>query len=183
MCSAIISWVTRGNWFVLGGVAAFVGGLAWLLKSTWILAGRPQPRLLFEIAPFFLALTTTCLAIAAEGMGRRRRALALALGSLGMVAGTLAAITELVDTVWGPAIAVAVLAVVISLLLQDRRGTSTERLAWWIGVATLPLNLLGGLLAIADERLLELPLAFLAIIWIWLAVLIIRSAVTTQSPP
>ena len=73
-------------------------------------------------------------------------------------------------------LAVSTIAVVIALILQDRCGASTQRLAWWIGVATLPLNLLGGLLATVDEKLLELPLAILALSWIWLGVLSLRRA-------
>ena len=172
----MIGEVRRRTWYVVGGVAAIVGGLAWTIKASWILAGQPQPELLFEIAPFFLAVTTTCLGVAADTLTPRRRAFALALGGLGMIAGLLAAITELVDTASGPALAVSTIAVVVALILQDRCGASTQRLAWWIGVATLPLNLLGGLLATVDEKLLELPLAILALSWIWLGVLSLRRA-------
>jgi hypothetical protein len=151
-----------------------------MIKTSWILAGRPQPELLFEIAPFFLGVATTCLGMAADGVTPRRRAVALAFGTLGVIAGLLAAITELVDTASGIALAVSTLAVVVALVLQDRRGASTERLAWWIGVATLPLNLMGGLRATVDEKLLELPLAVLALRWIWLGGLSLRRA-TVQS--
>jgi len=80
--------------------------------------------------------------------------------------------------VWGTALAVTVLAVVVGLVLQDRRGAPTERLAWSIGVTTLPLTLLGGLLATVDEKLLERPLAVLGASWIWLGVLSLRRAAT-----
>ena len=43
-----------------------------------------------------------------------------------MIAGLLAAITELVDTASGPALAVSTIAVVIPLILQDRRGASPQ---------------------------------------------------------
>ena len=98
-----------------------------------------------------------------------------------MIAGLLAAITELVDTASGLALAVSTIGVLIALVLQDRRGASTERLAWWLGVAVLPLNLLGGMLATVDEKLLELPLAVLALSWIWLGGLSLRRA--TMQPP
>ena len=80
--------------------------VAWTDQGQLDLAGQPQPELLFEIAPFFLAVTTTCLGVAADTLTPRRRALALALGGLGMIAGLLAAITELVDTASGPALVV-----------------------------------------------------------------------------
>ena len=108
--SAMIGEVRGRTWHVLGGVAAIAGGLAWMIKASWILAGRPQPELVFEIAPFFLAVTTTCLGMTADGLTPRRRASALALGGLGMIAGLLAAITELVDTASEPALAVSTIA-------------------------------------------------------------------------
>jgi uncharacterized membrane protein YfcA len=121
--------------------------------------------------------------MAADGLTPRRRAFALACGGFAMIAGLLAAITELVDTASVPALAVSMIAVVIALVLQDRRGASTERLAWWIGVVTLPLNLLGGVLATADEKLLEIPLAVLALSWILLGGLSLRRATMQPRRP
>jgi hypothetical protein len=84
--------------------------------------------------------------------------------------------TEIAGNLWGPSIAVAVLAVVAGLLLLDRRRSSTDRLAWWIGAVLLPAVLLGGALTVVDEKLLELPLAFIAALWIWLGGLLLRQA-------
>jgi hypothetical protein len=147
-----------------------------LWKAILILAGRSQPALLFEMAPFFFAIAATCVAMAADGLADRRRGFALAFRGFCMIAGFLAIVTELIDTVSGLALAVSMIAVVIALIPQDRSGAPTERLAWWIGVATLPVNLLGGILAIGDETLLELPLALLAVRWIWLGGLSLHRA-------
>ena len=40
----------------------------------------------------------------------------------------------------------------------------------------LPAVLLGGVLTVVDERLLELPRAFIAALWIWLGGLLLRPA-------
>jgi hypothetical protein len=72
--------------------------------------------------------------------------------------------------------------VVAGLLLLDRRRSSTDRLAWWIGAVLLPAVLLGGALTVVDEKLLELPLAFIAALWIWLGGLLLRQASKAPSP-
>jgi hypothetical protein len=45
----------------------------------------------------------------------------------------------------------------------------------------LPVALLGGVLTVVDERLVELPLAFIATLWIWLGVLLLRQASSAPS--
>ena len=119
-----------------------------------------------QVAPLFFAVTVTSLGLASDGVGTHRRAAVLALGCIGAIAATVAVTTEIAGNLWGPSIAVAVLAVVAGLLLLDRRRSSTDRLAWWIGAVLLPAVLLGGALTVVDEKLLELPLAFIAALWI-----------------
>jgi hypothetical protein len=148
--------VANRFWSGIAGVGALLGGVAWLVKSTWILAGRAQPFLLFEVAPLFFAVTVTSLGLASDGVGTHRRAAVLALGCIGAITATVAATTEIAGNLWGPSIAVAVLAVVAGLLLFDRRRSPTDRLAWWIGAVLLPAVLLGGVLTVVEERLLEL---------------------------
>jgi hypothetical protein len=114
----------------IAGLGAVLGGVAWLVKSIWILAGPAQPSLLFEVAPLFFAVTVTSLGLASDGVGTHRRA--------------------------------------------------ADRLAWWIGAVLLPAVLLGGVLTVLDERLLELPLAVIAALWIWLGGLLLRQA---SKPP
>jgi hypothetical protein len=138
--------------------------------------GAGSALLLFEVAPLFFAVTVTSLGLASDGVGTHRRAAVLALGCIGAIAATVAVTTEIAGNLWGPSIAVAVLAVVAGLLLLDRRRSSTDRLAWWIGAVLLPAVLLGGGLTVVDEKLLELPLAFIAALWIWLGGLLLRLA-------
>jgi hypothetical protein len=167
LASAIIGHVANRFWSRIAGLGALLGGIAWLVKSTWILTERAQPFLLFEVAPLFFAVTVTSLGQVSDGVGTHRRAAVPTLGCIGAIAATVAATTEIAGNLWGPSIAVAVLAVVAGLLL-DRRRSPTDRLAWWIGAVLLPAVLLGGVLTVVDERLLELPLAFIAALWIWL---------------
>jgi hypothetical protein len=176
LASAIIGHVANRFWSGIAGLGALLGGVAWLVKSTWILAGGAQPFLLFEVAPLFFAVTVTSLGLVSDGVGTHRRAAVLALGCIGAIAATVAVTTEIAGNLWGPSIAVAVLAVVAGLLLLDRRRSSTDRLAWWIGAVLLPAVLLGGALTVVDEKLLELPLAFIAALWIWLGGLLLRQA-------
>ena len=71
--SALAARLTR-----LGGVAAFLGGLAWTLKGIVILAGGEQPPLLFEAAPALFGLGL--LSVAFDEMPHsRRRGFALGL--------------------------------------------------------------------------------------------------------
>jgi hypothetical protein len=125
----------------------------------------------------FFAVTVTSLGgLVSDGVGTHRQTAVLALECIGAIAATVAATTEIAGNLWGPSIAVAVLAVVAGLLLLDRRRRPTDRLAWWIGAVLLPAVLLGGVLTVVNERLLELPLAFIAALWIWLGGLLLRQA-------
>jgi hypothetical protein len=128
------------------------------------------------VTTLFFAVTVTSLGLVSDGVGTHRQTAVLALECIGAVAATVAATTEIAGNLWGPSIAVAVLAVVAGLLLLDRRRRPTDRLAWWIGAVLLPAVLLGGVLTVVNERLLEFPLAFIAALWIWLGGLLLRQA-------
>lgn len=154
---------------VLAGVGAAIGGLAWTVKAAAILATGDQPPLVFEAAPLFFGVTLTALALTSDLRAGRRRT-SIALGILTVAAGVVAGVTEAVGEVWGPAIAASSLALIAGLLLLGRRASSaSHRFAWWIGVSMFPALVVGGLLSAINERLLELSVLTLGLMWLWLS--------------
>lgn len=106
------------------------------------------------------------------------------LGCAAFAAGLVAVGSELAGTVWGPAIAVAMVAVLVSLIMigVSTRGVRrapdrSARLALVIGVVTVPAILIGGLLSILSERFLEVPLLALGCMWIWLGGLMLHTPI------
>lgn len=154
----------RKAWLFLGGVAALLGGLAWVVKGVAIMAGGDQPPFLFEVAPVLFAIGLLSLADAAMPPNRRRTA-AMGCAGVALIAGVAAVITEAVGEVSGAAIATSSLALVVGLVTLDRHRRWPIPLAWWIGVAMLPAVLVGGILSKIDERLLEVPLVGLGAAW------------------
>jgi hypothetical protein len=154
----------RKTWHFLGGVAALLGGLAWVVKGLVILAGGDQPPFLFEVAPLLLGIGL--LSIAHRAMPRsRRRTVAMGFASIAIIAGAVALATEVVGEVAGSAIATSSLSLVVGLVTLDRHGRSPMPLAWWIGVGMLPAVSTGGVLSEIDERLLEVPLVGIGAAW------------------
>lgn len=159
---------------VLGGVSALIGGLAWTIKAVAILATGDQPPLVFEMAPLFFGIALTALALTSDLRGRRRTA-AIALGALTVTAGLVAGVTEVVGEVWGAGIGVSSLALIAGLLLLGRRGSAAPHaFAWWIGASMFPAILIGGMLSEIHERLLEVSILALGLMWLWLGVLLLR---------
>ena len=90
--------------------------------------------------------------------------------------------SELAGDVWGPILAGAMASVVVGLIVigVDTRRAPTPvgtagKLALAIGLATIPAVLLGGLLAMINERLLEVPILLLACMWGWLGSVMLRA--------
>lgn len=148
----------------LGGVAAFLGGLAWTLKGAAILVGGAQPPLLFELAPVLFGSGLLSVAYSTMPSGRRRST-ALGLASVTIVAGLAALASDLAGKVAGAALAISSVGLLLGLLTLERSRRWPAPLAWWIGVAMVPAVLVGGLLAELDERLLEIPLVCLGVAW------------------
>ena len=167
----------RSAVLVSGGLAAVAGGALWGVKSLNILLTGDQPPLVFELAPLLFGLAVTALAAVDRRHASRAR-WALALGCVAVVAGSAAALSDLAGELWGPAIAVAMIAVLVGLILLGSASRSpigsVEWVALAIGLVTVPALLVGGALSLIDERLLEVPLVLLAGMWIWLGGLMIR---------
>ncbi|MFE7223536.1 hypothetical protein ACFU7D_02010 [Nocardioides sp. NPDC057577] len=172
--------VGRRNVARLGGVAALVGGLAWVVKGTVILGGGDQPPLLLEVAPMLFGVALLSIAYSTLPPSRRR-AVALGLAAVSAMAGFVAFSSELVGEVVGMALAISSIALLLGLLLLPRRGPRPAPLAWWIGATTLPALLVGGILSELDERLLEAPLTCLGVAWIVLGWTALSDKVDTRS--
>ena len=142
-------------------VAAVVGGVAWVVKGGAILAGLDQPPLLLDVGVAAFPVALVCVAASAH------RPASLALGVVALVSGWLALATEVAGRGQGPTILVSSLALVLGLALLGGEGPE-QRAARAIGLATVPVLLLGGLLTLVDERLIEVPTVVLGLAWLLL---------------
>jgi len=169
----------------LGGLAATVGGLLWVVKGGAILLTGQQPPVVFEAAMPLFAVGLLGLHARLDGRG----------GRLGK-AGALVAYAALASCVivfmapLAPFIAVAGfgpflgLVLVGSATLQARvfpPPWSALPLAMGLGG---PLSILaGGGLALIGERLLEVPIVLVGLAWMLLgySVLVVKGT-TVQAP-
>lgn len=145
----------------VASLAAFIGAALWGAKALAILATGWQPPLAFELGPVFFALS--CVALAGGSLPRAIGALALFAAALSAVAFVLGR-----DALGGPLLGVAMLAVLASLAVHGWSVRRRERAPFVVAAATLPLMALGGALSLLHERLLELPLLGIALLWAWL---------------
>jgi hypothetical protein len=148
----------------LGGVAAFLGGLAWTLKGVVILAGGDQPPLLFEAAPTLFGLGLMSVAYSTLPPGRRRGAV-LGLSATAALSGLAALVSDIVGEVADLALVISSVTLLIGLLMIGRNRRWPARLAWYVGLAMVPAVIVGGMLSEIDERLLEVPLVCLGAGW------------------
>ncbi len=163
----------------IGGVAAVVGAACWAIKGAAILATGDQPALLFEIAPVFFAIAAVVLARQVPGP-RGQAALAAALVAL--VCSLVAGVSDLVGELLDPAIGLSMLGLLVALspIGWPRSGSSEDtrvaslRIAFLLGVGTIPAIAVGGALSEIDERLLEVPLVALSLVWAWLGIQMVR---------
>jgi hypothetical protein len=163
---------------VVTGAAAAAAGLCWLVKAVAILATGNQPRLVFELAPALMAVAVLGLARHLPP-GRVRtvssRAAAVAVGAgVTVLAGQVLPLPELVDAAAMATANVGVLACLVLAGLSLRRGRGAH-LPLFLGVATVPALLLGGLAAaLFGERALEVPLVALGAGWVALGIQLFR---------
>jgi hypothetical protein len=166
----------------LGGVAAFLGGLAWAAKGVVILAGGDQPPLLFELAPALFGVGLLSVAYSTMSPGRRRT-VSLGFATVATVAGVAALVSDLVGEVAGGALAISSVALLIGLLTLARNGRWPAPLAWWIGVALVPAFLVGGVLSEIAEGLLEIPLVCVGIAWMTVGWAVLRQHDASPAAP
>lgn len=168
----------------LGGLAAVVGGLMWVVKGASILLTGDQPPIIFEAAmPLF--------AVALLGLGARLGELRGPLGIVGLIVACVAVTSAVFAFVTEQTIFIAMagfgpflgLILLGSATLQTRIFPSPwSALPLAIGLGGPLLVLAGGGLALINERLLEVPIVLIGLAWMLLgySVLAVKSA-TAQS--
>jgi hypothetical protein len=159
-----------------------LGGAALLaVKSVAILVTGAQPPWLFEVSPVLLGLAVVglCRLPTGSDAGAAQR-IGVVLGAVAVLAGLVAVGTELVGTVWGAALGVSYLAATVGVGIGGRTcrtsAPSLARATLATAVATVPLLGVGGLLAVLDERLLEIGLLAIAVLWAWVGSNLLRAA-------
>ena len=168
--------------------AAVAGGTAWIVKAGLTLATGNEPPAAFAIGlglfPFALlglwSLVRASPGRSAQIGGSLAAAAAIAVVVAVLVRAIGGANVEPAEeevTVLTPFLAVAgfgTFAALFALGIAVRRAGALAghyaALPWAMGLATIPLLILGGALEAADERLLELPIALLGLGWVILGV-------------
>jgi hypothetical protein len=166
----------------LGGLAAMVGGLLWVVKGGSILLTGQQPPVVFEAAMPLFAAGLLGLHARLDGRGG-------ALGKAGVLVAyaALAAAATFLITPLAPFIVVAGFGPFLGLVLL---GSATlqarifpprwSALPLVIGLGGPLLVLAGGGLALISERLLEIPIVLVGLAWMLLgySVLVVKGAST-----
>ena len=169
----------------LGGLAAMVGGLMWVVKGGSILLTGQQPPVVFEAAMPLFALGL--LGLHARLDGRRGP-----LGKAGVLIAyaALASAAIVLMTPLAPFYAVAGfgpflgLVLVGSATLQARIFPSPwSALPLALGLGGPLLILAGGGLALINERLLEIPIVLVGLAWMLLGYsVLVGKGATAQAP-
>jgi hypothetical protein len=169
----------------LGGVAAMVGGLMWVVKGGAILLTGQQPPVLFEAAMPLFAVGLLGLHARLDGRGG-------ALGNAGVLVAyaALASAAIAVMAPLAPFLAVAGFGPFVGLVLL---GSATLQarvfLPPWsalplaMGLGGPLLILAGGDLAMISERLLEIPIVLVGLSWMLLGyLLLVVKGIAVQAP-
>lgn len=163
------------------GVAAALGGVAWVVKGGVIIATGNEPPVAFALGPPLFQLGLFGLYARLEGRGGRLGRIGGALvysGALLFVATAVlfaVAAPEVSEESFGPVnalilgIGLTVLASLLSLGVATRRartlGPGWSALPLWIGVLAVPSLALGAALEQISERLLEVPIVAMGLAW------------------
>lgn len=186
------------------GVAAAVGGAAWVVKGSLIIATGDQPPVAFELGPPLFLVGLIGLHARLEGrggrVGRVGGLLAYAGAFLTVTTAVLFAVSapEVSEESFGPVNALilgtglAILASLLCLGLATRRagtlGSGWSTLPLLVGVLAILSLFLGGAMEQISERLLEVPIVVIGLAWIVLGYALWSSAAgrprveTTRSP-
>jgi hypothetical protein len=169
----------------IGGLAAMVGGLLWVVKGGSILLTGWQPPVIFEAALPLFALGLLGLHARLEGRGGL-------LGKAGILVAyvALAAAALVLAAPLPPLIAVAGFGPFLGLVLL---GSATlqarifsppwSALPLAMGLGGPLLILAGGGLALMNERLLEIPIVLVGLAWMLLGYSVLAVEGTTVQAP
>jgi hypothetical protein len=165
-------------------VAAFVGGLFWLIKAAMVLATGNQPAYLFEVAPLFFSVGLIGLHGQLQGRGGRLGRAGGFVAYLSLVLSCASFASGLTDQTptegdFDPLILGSTVSIFVSLVLLGicfRRSIPTTlrwpNLPFIVGISAFPLILVGGFLETFSERLLEVPILLIGAVWLLIGVAI-----------
>ncbi len=169
----------------LGGLAAMVGGLLWVVKGGSILLTGQQPPVVFEAAMPLFAVGLLGLHARLEGRGG-------SLGKAGVLVAyaALAAAGLLLVAPLPPFYAVAGFGPFLGLVLVGSATLQARTLPppWSalplaLGLGGPLLILAGGGLALMGERLLEIPIVLVGVAWMLLGYSVLAVKGTTGQAP
>ncbi|MGH2703525.1 MAG: hypothetical protein ACRDJ4_00065 [Actinomycetota bacterium] len=164
----------------IGAIAAVLGGAAWAIKSASIILGGGQPQYLLEIGPVLFGVGLLGL----HARLPRDDSITRVGGVLAYLSGSLAAIALVISASAGDRVTPATFsttilgAFVTGLAALGVLGFAARRnqllpaqLRWLplaMGIAGIPMMLLGSVLSAIGEVLVEFPLLVLGVAWIFL---------------
>lgn len=179
--------------------AAVIAGAAWIIKAALTLGTGDEPPAAFAVGLVLFPFALLGLWSIVRGVPGRGAPIGGILAAAAAISVVLAALVRAIGgadvepsedeiTALTPFIALAgfgTFAALFALGVAVRRaGALAARYAslpWAMGVATIPLLVLGGALETVDERLIELPTAVLGLGWVVLGVAL-WDAATTSAP-
>ena len=177
---------TNKSWRWIGGWAAIVGAMCWVVKGGLILLTGNQPPLLFEIAPAFFAVAIVGMVDCVNGRSRLAQ-IGVGFAVAGGVAALFNSVRELAMIITSRAISEIELFSVLAgfgwllgLLLVGipvwRQGVFSDfwrRLPVITAVSAFPLIVLFSILGEIvgentnlGERMIEIPLILIGLAWI-----------------
>lgn len=167
----------------VGGIGALLGGLMWVVKGGTIMLTGEQPPIVLEAGMFFFALGLVGLEARLEGRGGR-------LAKVGLLVAYVSAVSVLISSITGifapslipdedsatiltPFIVLGGFGPFVGLVLMgvatlrvETTSTPWRVLPLAMGIGAIPLLIAGGVLALINERLFELPIVLLGLAWV-----------------
>ena len=169
----------------MGGLAAMVGGLMWVVKGGAILLTGQQPPVVFEAALPLFAFGLLGLHARLDGRGGPLGKAGVLIAYAALASAAIVLMTPLAPFYavagFGPFLGLVLLG---SATLQARIFPSPwSALPLAMGLGGPLLILAGGGLALISERLLEIPIVLVGFAWVLLgySVLAVKGA-TVQAP-